>query len=429
MQTSSKPSSRQNVISERENPHSTSGGYFCVLMTQTGCCLGLAALLYITLTIGTVEILSLFPKTRAYSQQTPPVVTAEVCSKGSKGCTQKDSALRFLLIGDTGGLPIYPYTTLAQGTVRDTMIRLTEQNKVQLVLNVGDNIYFTGVANEFDARFETSFEEVYNHPIFDGIPFFTIAGNHDHFGNVSAQIAYTKYSRKWMYPDYWYKFNYTLSDGTTIDFLMIDTIVLCGNTADVEYGDLWDLLWKGSKVPDGPKDKKMAEKQWDWIAKTLNESRADYLFVGGHYPVFSMSSHGPTQCLVDRLKPLLEQFSVTAYFAGHDHTLQHLEVPTTDRHSHITYIVSGAASRTDRSTKHKNSVPQGSIKFNYPSGWNPFSQLGFSRGALIYVEINKDRAKFDFLKGNGESKYTMSLMSRKRSVKLDGDEEARTIEL
>ncbi|CAJ0930149.1 unnamed protein product, partial [Mesorhabditis belari] len=48
-----------------------------------------------------------------------------------------------------------------------------------------------------------------------------------------------------------------------------------------------------------------------------------------------MSSHGPTQCLVDRLKPLLEQFSATAYFAGHDHTLQLMKlfrltnVPTT----------------------------------------------------------------------------------------------------
>ncbi|CAJ0573006.1 unnamed protein product, partial [Mesorhabditis spiculigera] len=327
-----------------------------------------------------------------------------------------DSSLRFLLIGDTGGLPIYPYTTIAQGTVRDTMIKVVEEKKVQLVLNAGDNVYFTGVVNEFDARFETSFEDVYSHPTFDGIPFFTIAGNHDHFGNVSAQIAYTKYSRKWMFPDYWYKFNYTLNDGTTIDFVMIDTIILCGNTADVEYGSVWDLLWKGNKVPDGPKNASVAEKQWEWIAQTLNQSRADYLFVGGHYPVYSMSSHGPTQCLVERLKPLLERFHVSAYFAGHDHTLQHIQTDLPDGAS-INYIISGAASRTDRSNKHKDYIPAGSLKFNYPTGWNPISQLGFSRGAFIYTEINAQRAHFEFKKGDGETKYVHDIPPRSAKTK------------
>jgi len=38
----------------------------------------------------------------------------------------------------------------------------------------------------------------------------------------------------------------------------------------------------------------------------MKESKADYLFVAGHYPVYSACSHGNTDYLVDNLKPLLE---------------------------------------------------------------------------------------------------------------------------
>lgn len=49
---------------------------------------------------------------------------------------------------------------------------------------------------------------------------------------------------------------------------------------------------------------------------------APYLLVAGHYPVYSISEHGPTQCLIDRLKPLLYQYRASAYLCGHDHNLQ-----------------------------------------------------------------------------------------------------------
>src|ERR1700733_10228806 len=49
---------------------------------------------------------------------------------------------------------------------------------------------------------------------------------------------------------------------------------------------------------------------------------APYLIVSGHFPVYSVAEHGPTKCLVDRLRPLLHQYQATAYLCGHDHNLQ-----------------------------------------------------------------------------------------------------------
>ena len=54
----------------------------------------------------------------------------------------------------------------------------------------------------------------------------------------------------------------------------------------------------------------------------LRVCRANYLLVAGHYPVYSVAEHGPTDCLVQRLLPMLYKYKVTAYLCGHDHNIQ-----------------------------------------------------------------------------------------------------------
>jgi tartrate-resistant acid phosphatase type 5 len=104
-----------------------------------------------------------------------------------------------------------------------------------------------------------------------------------------------------------------------------------------------------------------ADKQYEWIKQTLSTSTADWLFVVGHYPVWSIAEHGPTKNLVEYLKPLLETYKVNAYFCGHDHNMQYLE------QNSVSYFLTGAAHGIDLSQEHKADVPKGVSKFHWPS--------------------------------------------------------------
>ena len=44
----------------------------------------------------------------------------------------------------------------------------------------------------------------------------------------------------------------------------------------------------------------------------------------GHHPPRSNGKHGNNPELVDKLEPLIERYGVQAFFAGHDHDLEHL---------------------------------------------------------------------------------------------------------
>ena len=69
--------------------------------------------------------------------------------------------------------------------------------------------------------------------------------------------------------------------------------------------------------------------------------------------MWSIAEHGPTDTLVKNLKPMLEQYGVTAYFCGHDHNMQHLN------DSGVQYYVTGAGHLVDPSQAHKVRVWRG----------------------------------------------------------------------
>jgi tartrate-resistant acid phosphatase type 5 len=54
------------------------------------------------------------------------------------------------------------------------------------------------------------------------------------------------------------------------------------------------------------------------------DANVTWLLVAGHYPVYAQGEHGDTKELMTTLLPLLREFRVDAYLAGHDHISQHL---------------------------------------------------------------------------------------------------------
>lgn len=111
-------------------------------------------------------------------------------------------------------------------------------------------------------------------------------GNHDHLGNVTAQIEYSKISERWSFPTEYYTFTETGGDGSTVQFVMIDTVIL-GGGSEVLHPVTDEIVRElhGNELP-GPSDQAKADAQLAWIASTIASSTADYLLVAGHYPVY-----------------------------------------------------------------------------------------------------------------------------------------------
>ena len=73
-----------------------------------------------------------------------------------------------------------------------------------------------------------------------------------------------------MFPNLYYKIQYQLSNDIKVDFVMIDTIVLCGNTRDIKYNtDPYLVSATPEHPPRGPEDIEAAEDQWQWLDTQL----------------------------------------------------------------------------------------------------------------------------------------------------------------
>ena len=225
--------------------------------------------------------------------------------------------------------------------------------------------YGSGIhGDDTSCRFKKTFEDIYNASSLD-IPFYAIAGNHDHGGNVSAQIAYTHDQTRWVYPDWYYGFEKSFTDGetnaeVTMEFLMFDTVI--ADTVVVngtrEYSA--EIRAEHPHLRYVPDDMPTAEAQWEFLEAKMKASTADYLWVGGHYPVWSGCSHGPDKTMLAKLKPLLEKYHASGYMCGHDHCQEHI-----DEGKGPVYVLSGSGFECCYPGSNAHKVPQGAIKMAY----------------------------------------------------------------
>lgn len=326
-----------------------------------------------------------------------------------------------MAIGDWGGSAHSPYYTQAQKINSDGMAKVADMINPEAVISLGDNFYYVGLSlDNVDERYKATFEDIYSQPSLASIPWFSLAGNHDYYGNVDLQVELSKIHQRWKFPSLFYDqtFNWAessevyieehgemnyISKNYSLDLIVIDTAVLAG------LAENFDTPFP---QPPGPKDPVLAQKWYDWIEERLNRSNADYIWIAGHYPVYSVCWQGSTIQLLDKLQPLLNKYQAN-YMAGHDHCQLHLD----DNSTGVNYLLTGMGHSCCYGERNDSAEPgsiaspeekealidaQSKLKFKLSAHTNPtHAAAGFAS-----ITANSNRMKISIHDQNGEYLYT-----------------------
>jgi len=297
-------------------------------------------------------------------------LVGKLLSGTARAAEASDGVLNFAIIGDWGrqGRP-------DQRQVARQMGIACRQAAAAFVVAVGDNFYERGVASLEDDHWQRSFEQVYDAPSLQ-VPWYVILGNHDYVGKCQPQLDYGKTHPRWIMPARYYTQSYQVDRATALDCFFIDT---CPFIAEYQANPEFAGELAGQDVG----------RQLTWLEQSLAGSKASWKLVFGHHPIYSSGlAHGNQPEIIQHILPLLQKYKVQAYFAGHDHDLEHLKVGDLD------LIVSGAGSEF-RPVK----VPATS----------PFSRA-VSGFALASVQADSMRVRF--IDNAGNELYTADLNRR-----------------
>ena len=179
----------------------------------------------------------------------------------------KDKSVRLAIIGDSGTGEKAQYETAGE------MAKLHEAFPFDFVLMMGDNIYGSQTAVDFERKFELPYG-----PLLDaGIKFYACLGNHDS-PNDRNYKPFNMDGKRY----------YSFKKGDA-EFFALDS-----NYMDPE--------------------------QLDWIRKQLGSSTATWKICFFHHPLYSAGrAHGSDVDLRKVLEPIFEEDGVSAVFSGHDH--------------------------------------------------------------------------------------------------------------
>ncbi len=267
---------------------------------------------------------------------------------------------RFIVFGDFGT------GRSDQHRVAEAMARKAKQDGLDFMVTVGDNFYENGVTSTDDPLWKTAFEDVYQDAALK-VPVFASLGNHDHRGNLQAQIDYTKNNPNWRLPAAHYTFTRTLGDETTVQFFAIDS-------EPIKNGE--------PQVKD----------QLDWLDGQLAASKARWKFVFGHHPLYSHAATDRAkerETMIAAVEPILTRHKVQVYFAGHDHTLEIVK-PVKGVH----HVISGGAAGPDKA---------------YPAEWSDDSYYTATLGGFVYCRVSKDELVIEFVRLDGATEYAHTL--------------------
>ena len=194
------------------------------------------------------------------------------------------------------------------------------------IISLGDNFYENGVSSIYDKLWDSAWFSVFIKPFpaLYNIQWFSILGNHDYYGGIdgiNSQIEMTNHSKHWVMPakDY-----YSYNKETSSFHIFIDTIKI--------YPELYEKTAKLYNEDDIKQSLNMLEK----MLIQAKEYKSRWIFVYGHYHLFSNGYYGNYKVMIQRLLPLFKKYKVSVYFSGHEHNFQLL------KYNGIYFCVNGA---------------------------------------------------------------------------------------
>lgn len=280
-----------------------------------------------------------------------------------------DDALHVVVFGDWGRQGEYHQKDNA-----DAMGVAATKLDAEFIISLGDNFYPSGVASTTDPLWNSSFNNIYTaHSLH--VKWNVVLGNHDYRGNPQAQVDYTKISRRWNMPARYFSEEIELDDdsGKKALFVYIDT-----NPYEKKY-------YEEGNFPENLALQDTA-KQRRWIDSVLSNSTATWKFVSGHHPMYTGGKrYGLVNTVRESLEDVFEKNRVDAYFAGHEHDLQHNVVKT------VHHFVSGAGSEVR------------------PTGKVEFTRFSASTTGFMTLSITGTETLVQAIDYNGKILYTTKL--------------------
>jgi acid phosphatase len=297
-------------------------------------------------------VLLFFCLSTCASARVPPVDPAPSPPTAVEHPLSNPTTLQFFTFGDWG------IGDAKQMAVAQALRDFCAKEVCDFGLLLGDNFYDFGVTSVDDPLWDSRFEQMYQGL---DLPFYAALGNHDHQGNIQAQIDYSNQpgQTRWKLPGRQYTARFGETDANPlIEIFVLDSETYSANDATQ-------------------------------LREDLNESQARWKFLAMHHPIYSNGSHGDTDYLIDFVLPIICQ-KVDVVLVGHDHLFSHLFDPTDG--CNIQHFVVGTGGKTIYS-----SHPDPRVLFT-------LSDFGFAT-----LEVTEEKIHLEFHKTDGSIPYEYTL--------------------
>ena len=253
----------------------------------------------------------------------------------------KDSGVRFLVMGDTGRGDTGQYETARMMETVYGMFPYT------FVIMVGDNMYGADTPGDYVKKFETPYK-----PLIDkGVKFYASLGNHDN----PNQRFYKQFN---MNGERFYTFRGS-----------------AGGLAKLTEGGV-----RFFAIDSNYLDKS----QLDWLSKELAASGSDWKICFFHHPLYSSGkTHGSALETRAVLEPMFVKDNVSVVLTGHDHIYERIKPQ-----KGILHFVVGAGGSLRRGDLRKTDMTDKGFDQDY---------------SFMIVEIDGDDMYFQAISRKGET--------------------------